>query len=189
MLLNEHTTLPANLQEDQSLQDFLVFLWYLVLQEILEVPARKKRRVRKISMSDEWERGQRLLGKYACEDSVVQSSLERQLNASIVRVVCSSEVCMCQTIRRLTMGPGAPLGPAGPSFPWGPWKYKIRTETLKPYSSCLKNSDRMDAIKSSLAILTLTPAGPNGPTGPGGPREPCKHEKTPQKKVFYAHHL
>lgn len=57
------------------------------------------------------------LGKYACEDSVVQSSLERQLNASIVRVVYSSEVCMCQTIRHLTMGPGAPLGPAGPSFP------------------------------------------------------------------------
>lgn len=51
MLLNEHTTLPANLQEDQSLQDFLVFLWYLVLQEILEVPARKKRKVRQISMS------------------------------------------------------------------------------------------------------------------------------------------
>lgn len=57
------------------------------------------------------------LGKYACKDAVVESSLERQLNASIVHVVCSSEVCMYQTIRSLTMGPGAPLGPAGPSFP------------------------------------------------------------------------
>lgn len=47
----------------------------------------------------------------------------------------------------------------------------------------------MDAIKNSLAILTLTPAGPIGPTGPEGPREPCKHEKTPQKNVFYGHHL
>lgn len=56
---------------------------------------------------------------------------------------------MRQTVKTLTMGPAGPLGPAVPSFPWGPWKYKIQTENPSRYCWCVKDSERMVAIKSS----------------------------------------
>lgn len=158
------------LQENRSLRGFLVFLQHLVLQEILEAPARKVREL--LSEQFGYNREQSFSFKIIAQSSkpflnICSIDTTGLLNLGIKWL--SHAFCSLKTDASLSLSKALKCLIASAGF-------------YVPSFSANSSSQVCQSSQQTIKSLTMGPAGPLGPDCPSFPGGPWKHKiKTEQQ--------